>query len=276
MARPVNFWRPKEVEIAVTEAIRDRTTVKNMTPRAVAQLKAAAQAAQAAGLAELRVVAARGGGHLSHRYGTEWDLMGYNADGSKWSREQRVAVAQGGREAGADRFGLYEYGASHPTADGRLHMGYSGKAGPAAMWGAGGHVRGAKSRRFTNETERAFARSVTSGKPFDALAHVSASDRATAYAPAPETSAAPFDAVLNSAAYLGDGPQPAGTPSPVPMLSDPSFLPMKTEPAALDKQQVADVQAILVEQGFDPGPLDGITRPAHGSGSGMRSARRMD
>lgn len=149
---------------AVEYAIRDRTSAEGMTSQALVHLESAAQYAAQAGLARIVVVSGRGPGHRSHEAGTEWDLMGYNADGSKWTREQRVAVAAGARAAGATRFGFYEYGENYPTNDGRLHIGYRG---PAATWGAGGNVRGAASRRYSNEAERAFSSAFYAGVEFD-------------------------------------------------------------------------------------------------------------
>src|SRR3990167_6036344 len=149
--------------VPVQTAIRDRTTTKGMTPQALRVLEGAAQGAAQSGLARLEIVAGKGGGHRSHGSGTEWDLIGYNADGSKWTNAQRVAVAQGGRASGADRFGLYNM--SGGLGQGTLHIGYSGPGRQAAVWGAQGRTGGAASRRFTEPSERAFLADVSSGRP---------------------------------------------------------------------------------------------------------------
>ncbi len=95
------------VSIDVTNEITDGTSAAGMTPQALRILQGAINGARAAGLERIAITAGRGGNHLSHRAGTEWDIKGYNLDGSLWSKEQRVAVAEGARRAGADRFGIY-------------------------------------------------------------------------------------------------------------------------------------------------------------------------
>lgn len=149
--------------IDVSNGIIDRTSLQGMTPEAIRQLQAAVIAAQDAGLSQIVVTAAKGGGHLSHKSGTEWDIKGVNEDGSRWTNAQRVAVAKGARKAGADRFGLYQM--DKGLGKGTLHFGYSGPGRPAAVWGAGGQVRGAKARAFTNPDERSFAASALGGVP---------------------------------------------------------------------------------------------------------------
>src|SRR5690606_20967274 len=116
------------------------------------------EAAPGAGIARINVQAGREGGHLSHTEGTEIDLKGFDAAGNLWTPEQRVAIAEGARAGGADRFGLYGFGEGKLGA-GTLHVGYSGPRRPAAVWGATDPktgknlVRGEASRRFTNPAE---------------------------------------------------------------------------------------------------------------------------
>ncbi len=147
--------------ISVVNGIQDRTSMEGMTPEAIAILQGAQQAAQQAGLSQIVVTAGRGGGHLSHSQGTEWDIKGINPDGSLWTPDQRVAVAEGARAAGADRFGLYNM--ENGLGKGTLHMGYSGPGRPAAVWGANGLTSGAASRNFTNPYEQAFLKGYQSG-----------------------------------------------------------------------------------------------------------------
>src|SRR4030095_16684049 len=64
----VTDWLPDTPTIDHV-AIRDQTSVKNMTPRAMTVLFGASQAASAVGLARIDILAARGGGHLSHSSG---------------------------------------------------------------------------------------------------------------------------------------------------------------------------------------------------------------
>lgn len=209
--------------------IVDRTSAKGMQPQAVAQLNAAAEYAGQAGLARIVVVSGRGPGHKSHGGGTEWDLMGYNADGSKWTREQRVAVAAGARSAGATRFGFYEYGKSFPTADGRLHIGYRG---PAATWGAGGYTGGAKSRAYTNEAERAFSTAFYAGQDFDLAPYINAPRTMTAEAQnQPGTTAYAGDPFGVSASKAAMGvPNPPTRPVPVSALAFAESQPDAADP----------------------------------------------
>lgn len=149
--------------VPIYEAIRDRTSTAGMTPQSKKYLEAAAAGAKAAGLADLKIVAAAGGGHLSHGRGTEWDLVGVNPDGSPWTTKQRIQVAEAARAAGADRFGIYDM--SKGTGAGTLHMGYSGPGRPAAVWGAGGKTSGEASHNFTDPSEKAFLVSYNEGTP---------------------------------------------------------------------------------------------------------------
>lgn len=231
--------------------IRDRTTATGMQPQAIKQLNAAADFAGQAGLSRIVAVAGRGPGHRSHGYGTEWDLMGYNADGSKWTREQRVAVAQGARSAGATRFGFYEYGASYPTMDGRLHI---GSRGPAATWGAGGYVKGDRSRQYTNEAERAFSTAFYAGQDFDYAPFLGQSATMTAEAQnQPGTvpyADDPFGVSASKSA--ANVPTPPTRPVPTSALAFAEEAPAAVAAAADPTRQVlstASVSSQVLERG---------------------------
>jgi len=158
-------WIPV-TQIIDRVAIQDGTSVRGMTARAVTVLTGASQAASAAGLARVDILAAKGGGHLSHASGTEWDIIGYNANGTKWTDEQRMAVAEGARQAGADRFGIYDM--DRGLGAGTLHIGYSGPGRPAGTWGASGRTSGAASRAFADPYERAFNAAFYAERPLAA------------------------------------------------------------------------------------------------------------
>ena len=148
------YYDSKGATINVVNGIQDGTSLEGMTPQAIAQLQSAIAAAQAAGLQSVTIKAGKGGGHLSHSAGTEFDITANNPDGSRWSNAQRIAVANATKQAGADRFGLYQMdrGLGRDT----LHFGNSGRGRPAGVWGANGLVRGPASRNFTDPAERAF------------------------------------------------------------------------------------------------------------------------
>lgn len=143
------------VNVDVENGIVDRTSLVGMTPQAIQNLRAAIKGAADAGLAKIVITAGKGGGHLSHGSGTEWDIKGLNADGSKWTNAQRIAVAAAAKAAGADRFGIYEM--SKGLGKGTLHIGVSGPGRPPGMWGANGLTSGPKARKFNNPVEAAFA-----------------------------------------------------------------------------------------------------------------------
>jgi hypothetical protein len=133
--------------------------VTNMTDAAKAQLQAAIDAAERAGVAKVVVTGAREDGHRSHlprgdAPGTEWDFYGVNADGTLWSREQRVYAAEGARAAGANRFGFYER--PNGQFDPMLHIGQSRPGFDQAIWGRNHQYGGASSRSFQNPAEKAF------------------------------------------------------------------------------------------------------------------------
>lgn len=228
---------PPSEGVVVSAAIRDRTSTEGMTPRALELLDAARVAGAAAGLARIDIVAAKGGGHISHGAGTEWDLIGYNADGSKWTPAQRVAVAEGARQAGADRFGLYNM--ERGVGKGTLHLGYSGGPGrPAAVWGANGLVRGAASRKFSNPFEIAF------------LQGPKAVGSMLAYLPVPNT--APFSAVMSGAAVSGapsSAPNPNMRPADLRAISQLVLGQKELVGKGSSGQNVKEVQKFLNQMG---------------------------
>jgi peptidoglycan hydrolase-like protein with peptidoglycan-binding domain len=237
---------PASIEYAIT----DYTTAKGMQPQALAQLDAAAEYAGQAGLARIVVVAGAGRGHKSHGIGTEWDLMGYNADGSKWTREQRVAVAAGARSAGATRFGFYEYGKSYPTADGRLHIGTMAKlrggwTQTTATWGAGGATSGEASRRYTNAAEIAFRDSLYGKTEFDVAAYLTAPRTMTAEAQnAPGTvpyAGDPFGVADSKLAAAT--PTPPSRPVPASALAFAEAQPEAADPT----RQVLSIDALSTD-----------------------------
>lgn len=159
-----DFIASLAIPIKVAQAIRDQTHVEGMTPKAMKLLEAAVGGAKAAGLDKIEITAAKGGGHLSHASGTEWDIVGRNADGSMWNNDQRVAVAEAARRGGADRFGLYDM--EKGLGAGTLHFGYSGEGRPAAVWGAGGNTSGSKAVQFSDPASINFYRSYANNKPY--------------------------------------------------------------------------------------------------------------
>jgi hypothetical protein len=152
-------------DVEVEEDIIDRTSTRGMTTRALRILEGARLSAKAVGLDKIKITAAKGGGHKSHGAGTEWDIKGFNRDGSLWSNAQRVAVAQGAREASANRFGVYQM--TKGLGAGTLHLGYARPGYGAAVWGANGLTKGPKSRQFTDPAEKAFYQSYAAGRPLD-------------------------------------------------------------------------------------------------------------
>lgn len=128
--------------------------LSGLTPEAIERLKQQAIAAKAAGLTKLELYGAQDhAGHASHGAGTETDLVGYNADGSTWSRDQRATTALGAVQMGADRVGMY--------AGNGLHVGKTGEVadGPKApgAWGPGGQTSGVPVQAFTPGLERDLA-----------------------------------------------------------------------------------------------------------------------
>lgn len=154
------FTTPSGVTVRLN--IHDRTGVAGMTAQAGAILRAAAEAAATVGLSRIDVTAAKGGGHKSHGAGTEWDIKGYTPEGTLWTPQQRVAVAEGGRTAGADRFGLYSFGKGY-LGNGSLHVGYSGPGRPSSVWGYKGATSGDRSRAFSDQAEKQFLSHFNSG-----------------------------------------------------------------------------------------------------------------
>jgi hypothetical protein len=136
-------------------SIRDRTSSKGFVPGMQGMFDAMRQAAAEAGLSRLEMVAGKGQGHLSHAHGTEADIVGYNADGSKWSKAQRVAVARGASTAGGNRFGFY----SGPT----LHVGLGYQGSPHnVVWN--NKLRGVPGVTSFAPEEQAFVNALRAGK----------------------------------------------------------------------------------------------------------------
>lgn len=127
--------------------------LEGLTPQAIERLKQQAIAAKAAGLTRLELYGAQTHeGHASHGAGTETDLVGYNADGSTWSRDQRATTALGAVQlGGANRAGFYGSGIG-------LHVGKADEVqgGPTieAAWGPGGKTSGVSVGEFSSGLER--------------------------------------------------------------------------------------------------------------------------
>jgi len=156
-----SFRLPNGVVLTVSA----RNGLAGLQPSVRGIIQGMLDAAPAAGIASINVQAGKATGHLSHAQGTEIDLKGFTADGQLWTPEQRVALAEGARAGGADRFGLYSFGEGK-LGQGTLHVGSSGPGRPAAVWGADGKVRGDSSRRFTNPAEQQFLAAVQRGQPY--------------------------------------------------------------------------------------------------------------
>ena len=129
--------------------------LEGLTPQAIERLKQQAIAAKAAGLSKLELYGAQTQvGHVSHSAGTETDVVGYNEDGSAWSRDQRATTALGAVQmGGANRVGLY--------GGQGLHVGMAdevaGGPGIEAAWGPGGKTSGVSVNEFTPGLERDLA-----------------------------------------------------------------------------------------------------------------------
>jgi peptidoglycan hydrolase-like protein with peptidoglycan-binding domain len=140
--------------------IIDRTTYEGLTAAALGMWRAAVAGAERAGLARIVMTAGAGGGHASHGHGTEIDIVGYNADGSRWTPAQRVAVAAGAASAGANRFGFYSGGRGGNS----LHVGLGYDGAPRNVaWGPGGRTGGVSVNAF-NEVERDFVVALRNGE----------------------------------------------------------------------------------------------------------------
>jgi hypothetical protein len=152
-------------------SIRDRTSSKGFVPGMQPMFDAMRQAAADAGLSRLEMVAGKGQGHLSHAHGTEADIVGYNADGSKWSKAQRVAVAKGAATAGGNRFGFY----SGPT----LHVGLGYQGSPHnVVWN--NQLRGQPGVTTFAPEERDFVNALRAGQLSKYAAPVASAYSATA------------------------------------------------------------------------------------------------
>lgn len=285
----------------VVYSIRDKTTADGMQPQALKQLTGAAQAASQAGLSKITVIAARGQGHLSHMAGTEWDVVGYNPDGSMWSPEQRVAVAEGARGAGANRFGLYSFGPGY-LGSGTLHFGYRHPGSPGNVtWGYQGYTSVGQALRaqgfktlqqalksksyisptgFVNPAEKAFSQAVASQGKFDSASFLKnkgnvAAAAAKAGLPADQAvqvAQKPVNALI--AANKNAAPVLSYTEDPATgaMKEDPYKALLKT--AGADKPtsvpvlkygdrtpQVKAYQTMLASKGLYHGRIDGIFGP---------------
>jgi hypothetical protein len=141
--------------------IVDNTTLEGLRPETLRIMQSMGQAALAAGLSHVQITAGHGtGGHVSHWDGTEVDLVGFNADGTRWTQDQRIAIAGGAREAGANRFGFYSNSNGSFTGN-SLHVG-TGPQGQNqnSYWGYGGATSGDSARAFSYAGERDFMNGV--------------------------------------------------------------------------------------------------------------------
>lgn len=150
----------------VMVGIVNSTTIEGLRPETLAIIQSMGQAALAAGLDHIQVTAGHGrDGHVSHWDGTEVDLIGFNADGTRWTQDQRVAIAGGARTSGANRFGFYTNSDGSFTGN-ALHVG-TGPQGQNqnAYWGYGGATSGDSSRAYTFAGERNFMSGVNAPAP---------------------------------------------------------------------------------------------------------------
>jgi len=255
-----DFWRPNEsplnnsilqqalaqagVTIPVRENIVDRTGLAGMTPQAVQQFVSAAKSAQDAGMSRFDITAAKGGGHKSHFAGTEWDVIGYKNDANgdptvKWTPAERVAVAQGARDAGANRFGLYSFGKT-TGGQGILHFGYGppsfGAGYHNVVWGKDGLTGGAGSADFTDPAEKAFAAAVHTQASFNPVAYLGGGKTADA-----------------SMALAGQQPQ---TPAEAAAAAQ-GMGGGRTLRKGMSGEDVRQLQQGLAAEGFNPGAADG-------------------
>ena len=232
------------IPVALRNAIADQTSTEGMTPRAMSYLEAARSAAADAGLARIDIVAGKGGGHLSHAEGTEWDIIGYNADGSMWTNAQRVAVAGGARDAGADRFGLYEM--DKGLGAGTLHIGYSGNGRPAAVWGANGLTSGAAAQNFKDPDSKAFFAAYSADKPYKSPTS------ALAYAPTqrPSAAAATTAAIAPKPSPLTDVSKPHLRPADIDKAAEGIVDRGKVMAKGASGDDVREIQRFLNQQGI--------------------------
>ena len=139
--------------------IVDQTTYEGLTKQTTDMWRTMVTAADAVGLDRIEIIAGAGGGHLSHAKGTEIDVRGWNADGSRWTTRQRLAVAVAAAAAGGNRFGFYTQNGS-PTA---LHVGLGASGIPRYVaWGPGMAVSDVDVSLFASE-ERAFVSALRNG-----------------------------------------------------------------------------------------------------------------
>lgn len=155
-------------------------TMEGVPPQAMGMLNAAQAAAMGMGIT-LEVIGANDpdrSGHASHMAGTEFDVVGYHADGSRWTTAERVAVGRAAAGAGGNRFGFYD---PRDGGEGSLHMGVGHGAGVDATgrpygasatnvaWGPGGQTKNVPLSAFAPE-EQEFVTSLRGGVPFEAVA----------------------------------------------------------------------------------------------------------
>tara|TARA_R110000868_G_scaffold122871_4_gene325752 strand:+ start:14926 stop:17943 length:3018 start_codon:yes stop_codon:yes gene_type:complete len=151
---------PSGNPISAEISVRDRTSAERLTGSALAMWQAMVAGAERAGLSRIVMTAGGGEGHLSHGQGTEIDLVAYNADGSRWTGEQRVAVAAAAAAAGGNRFGFYSRDGASVSS---LHVGLGYEGAPRNVaWGPGGQTDGVSVNGFRPE-ERAFVASLRNG-----------------------------------------------------------------------------------------------------------------
>jgi len=279
--------------------IIDNTTLEGLQPTTLTFLRAAGAAAIAAGLDHIQVTAGAGSdGHVSHYDGTEADIVGFNADGSRWTQDQRVAVAGGARGAGANRFGFY----SNPDGSysgNSLHIGTGpGGRNQNATWGFGGATSGEGARAFTNPAEAAFSASIAGapapqhGAPVRAPqpqnAALPAQNSQTPAAPAPgplpepET---PVQAVVRSMGeqFSARAAQPAAETA-APATAEPSSPLLATADIDNSRQKLGQMKDFLVPAAEDvatapqpmslaregsDGPLNALKKPDFGKQSGF-------
>lgn len=208
-------------------------SLDGMTPEAVQLILGMAEQGARAGLDHIELLAGQADtGHVSHYAGTEWDVVGVQPDGSRWTQDQRVAVASGAQHQGANRFGFYSAPGGRFVGN-SLHVGLGPEGrNQNATWGYGGATSGDASRAFTHPGEAAFA-----------------------------------TAVANQTLYGSPGnPIPAN--GPVPPRPIPDGQPQGGQSMATDLlrrgargDRVRQLQQFLKDQGIDPGPIDGIFGP---------------
>lgn len=147
--------------VDIIDAIIDATRMEGLSVQAVRMWQTIVQAADAVGLARVEIRAGAGSGHKSHLHGTEIDFIAYNADGTTWTAQQRVALAYAAAAGGARRFGFYSR-SDRPVSIMHVGLGYEGSPMNVA-WGPNGRTSGVAISNFAPE-ERAFVAALRSGQ----------------------------------------------------------------------------------------------------------------